>query len=205
MRRLTPGESIPASQPTISTTSNGYTLLTWHAEQVSVLEHRVFGGRVVPPGIHVHHVDHDRTNNDPANLMLVTPAEHRALHAEGAGSVVGLRARGGASPGKPVHDHDTIERMFLDGQSQNDIARTLRVSPGWVSTVLTRRGHAPRQRPVTDEERRDLALMVSRGCYVQCWCEKWHRPRNSGTLAELIKQLPTRPTIGRRPKAHQCQ
>lgn len=204
MRRLRPSETIPASRPTISTTSNGYTLLTWSDEGVTVLEHRVFNGQVVPPGVHVHHIDHDRTNNDPSNLMLVTPSQHRALHATGVGPVSGLRARGVASAGRPVHDHDAIERMFLDGHSQNDIARALRVSPGWVSTILTERGHPPRQRNWTDEERDDLPRMIARGCYVQCWCEKWQRPRNSGTLAALIKELPTRPPIGRRPKGHTC-
>lgn len=35
--------------------------------------------RKIPEGHHVHHVDRDVTNNDPANLQLMTPSEH-ALH-----------------------------------------------------------------------------------------------------------------------------
>lgn len=33
-----------------------------------------------PPGYHVHHLDGTRTNNDPANLVLLTIAEHRRIH-----------------------------------------------------------------------------------------------------------------------------
>ena len=31
-------------------------------------------------GFHVHHVDHDKTNNDPSNLMVLTHNEHAQLH-----------------------------------------------------------------------------------------------------------------------------
>ncbi len=34
----------------------------------------------IPPGHHVHHVDHDPLNNDPGNLVLMTAEEHRAHH-----------------------------------------------------------------------------------------------------------------------------
>lgn len=32
-------------------------------------------------GRQVHHVDHDKANNDPSNLRVLTPAEHAAMHA----------------------------------------------------------------------------------------------------------------------------
>jgi len=38
-------------------------------------------GRRVLHGEVVHHVDHDRTNNDLANLQLMTRSEHSRLHA----------------------------------------------------------------------------------------------------------------------------
>ncbi len=31
-------------------------------------------------GMDVHHVDGDRNNNDPSNLVLLTPEEHAAIH-----------------------------------------------------------------------------------------------------------------------------
>lgn len=36
----------------------------------------------IPEGYDVHHVDHNKTNNDIANLRLLTKAEHTRLHAE---------------------------------------------------------------------------------------------------------------------------
>lgn len=34
----------------------------------------------VPDGYHVHHIDEDRSNNDPANLLLVKGTEHVRHH-----------------------------------------------------------------------------------------------------------------------------
>jgi hypothetical protein len=31
-------------------------------------------------GMQVHHIDHDRTNNDPSNLIVMTPEEHARHH-----------------------------------------------------------------------------------------------------------------------------
>ena len=42
-------------------------------------------GRAVPDGHHVHHVDHDRSNNQPENLRLETAAEHLERHSRLSG------------------------------------------------------------------------------------------------------------------------
>lgn len=39
-------------------------------------------GEVIPPGWHIHHDDHDPFNNDPANLVLRSPAEHGQDHKD---------------------------------------------------------------------------------------------------------------------------
>ncbi len=38
-------------------------------------------GRPVPHGHDVHHIDHDKLNNDPGNLVAVTPTDHKRLHS----------------------------------------------------------------------------------------------------------------------------
>lgn len=38
-------------------------------------------GQEIPPGWHVHHIDHNPFNNDPSNLEAVNTAEHGARHA----------------------------------------------------------------------------------------------------------------------------
>lgn len=35
----------------------------------------------VPPGLHVHHVDGNRSNNDPRNLVLLHRSDHLSLHS----------------------------------------------------------------------------------------------------------------------------
>ena len=38
-------------------------------------------GRKLSSDEHVHHIDGDRSNNDPSNLMVMTASEHAAHHA----------------------------------------------------------------------------------------------------------------------------
>lgn len=52
-------------------------------------EHRVIGekiaGRKLRSDEHVHHIDGDKHNNDPSNLMVLTAVEHGRLHARERG------------------------------------------------------------------------------------------------------------------------
>lgn len=36
----------------------------------------------IPKGYQVHHIDHDKNNNEPENLALLTVAEHRKIHSQ---------------------------------------------------------------------------------------------------------------------------
>ena len=35
----------------------------------------------IPLGMQIHHIDHDKTNNNINNLQLVTPFEHKRIHS----------------------------------------------------------------------------------------------------------------------------
>ena len=65
-------------------TSSPYVWI-WHPEYGYESEHRIVMmeslGRPLTTDEHVHHVDHDPTNNAIENLRLVTPSEHAATHA----------------------------------------------------------------------------------------------------------------------------
>ena len=36
-----------------------------------------------PDGVHIHHVDHNRTNNEIWNLEIISPSEHQRMHQTG--------------------------------------------------------------------------------------------------------------------------
>src|SRR5262252_694293 len=64
--------------------SNGYRMLS--IDGTAVLEHRLVMSQILGRPLTrqevVHHLDENRANNRPENLMLTTPAEHSALHAK---------------------------------------------------------------------------------------------------------------------------
>jgi hypothetical protein len=52
-----------------------------HVYQHSVVMCDLLGMSGIPAGMHVHHIDGVKTNNDPSNLALVTASGHRRIHA----------------------------------------------------------------------------------------------------------------------------
>ena len=57
------------------------------AEHRKVMEKQM--GRKLRSDEIVHHIDHDKTNNDISNLTIMTRAEHARLHAEERKQMVG--------------------------------------------------------------------------------------------------------------------
>lgn len=50
-----------------------------------LMEHRKVAwdcGLLTDPSMHVHHIDHDKRNNDPANLAVLSVEQHARHHAE---------------------------------------------------------------------------------------------------------------------------
>ena len=58
--------------------ANGFVLTNWID---FVLKTVAPGAPSIPKGYHIHHKDHDLTNNDIDNLECLTAAEHRRHHA----------------------------------------------------------------------------------------------------------------------------
>lgn len=52
-----------------------------HLYEHQVVMAQMLGLTSAPEGMHIHHIDEDRTNNSPDNLALVTARGHRTLHA----------------------------------------------------------------------------------------------------------------------------
>ena len=61
----------------------GYYLTTQNNVHSGRRLHRVvweFYNCPIPEGYHVHHIDHDKSNNEISNLCLMTSKEHRKIH-----------------------------------------------------------------------------------------------------------------------------
>ena len=52
-----------------------------HIYEHQLVMAQLLGLTEVPEGLHIHHINEDRTDNCPDNLALVTPGGHRSLHA----------------------------------------------------------------------------------------------------------------------------
>lgn len=61
---------------------DGYRMQWDRAQHKYRMEHRMIWERhfgPIPEGYEMHHIDHNRLNNDISNLMLVTPLEHKRI------------------------------------------------------------------------------------------------------------------------------
>ena len=51
-----------------------------------------YNNQKIPNGFHIHHVDGDRTNNNPENLICVSPEEHWNIHFN-QGDMIAIRGK----------------------------------------------------------------------------------------------------------------
>ncbi|GGH33995.1 HNH endonuclease [Microbacterium album] len=82
IRTLRAGDPIPAGEPRRYLTGAGYIKLRWKVgveDYVEVYEHRFVMG-MPDDDLQVHHRNRGRRDNRPENLVVLSAAEHRALH-----------------------------------------------------------------------------------------------------------------------------
>lgn len=101
---------------------SGYVLLSWKVgtrQYVEAYEHRVVMGN--PTGMEVHHLNHNRSDNRPENLVVIDPSEHRRLHASS------------------VDDARVVE-LYAQGMSTVAVASEIGCEPSTVWRSLVRSG-----------------------------------------------------------------
>lgn len=134
IRTLRPYEPLPEGTPGRYANQQGYIRLRWRigpGEYVEEYEHRVVMGR--PAGMHVHHRDEDKVNNDPSNLVVLTPEEHAQLH--------------GWERGWPLPLWAEARRLYeAEGWSLLEIRDALGMDNAVLSRGLRKRGVAMRPR-----------------------------------------------------------
>ena len=53
-----------------------------HSFPLHIIIYKTVYGKI-PKGYQIHHIDYDKTNNNPSNLMLIDPSKHLSLHKTG--------------------------------------------------------------------------------------------------------------------------
>lgn len=122
IRFLKAGEVVPGFPPKRYTKGTKYVRLRWKVgvrQYVEVWEHRVRDGRVVD-GI-VHHKNHNKHDNSEDNRVIFhSDAEHLAHHR--------------------TISRSEVLRLYSQGVSRSEIARTLSTDSGNISKILTDHG-----------------------------------------------------------------
>ena len=128
-RTLRCGEEPPRVEPARYLAANGYVKLVWSAdhEVVEAYEHRFVAQ--APEGSHVHHINHDPTDNRPDNLQIIGPNEHAEYHGNHNRSI----------------DVDRAKALYFQGLGTTRIAKMLGHDPSAVWRALKREGIPTRQ------------------------------------------------------------
>lgn len=111
------------------------------------LEHRVVMsqqlGRELRSDEVVHHIDENGLNNDPSNLMVMSPDDHRRMHG-----------------GPRLWDLAMALRLRAEGATIQALAEMFGVNESAINRVLKRRGHSTEAPPRVLKFDRDTALAL---------------------------------------------
>lgn len=131
--QLPPGAPLPDGMPRRYRAHNGYIRLRWYlgpGRYVETYEHRVEGDHVTTAE-HVHHINHDKSDNSPANLRYLTAEEHAEHHRAHPAPRRPARKKGAPRP--LAYDHGMILDMLDQGLSHSAIAAKVGCSIATVS------------------------------------------------------------------------
>jgi hypothetical protein len=93
LRRPSPQPAVVWRGAKYTLRSNGYFAATLDARRYLHRDVWEFHFGPIPKGFDVHHIDEDKTNNDPSNLALHDRAEHGRRHGFGGNQYTGSLGR----------------------------------------------------------------------------------------------------------------
>ena len=157
IRQLRWDEEPPDGEPRRYRNGAGYIRLRWKvgtSRYVETLEHRFVMG-MPHPRFDVHHIDGDKTNNDPENLSVMTREEHASLHgAEQEREYFPYRSKQAKEKAERARERRVerdrrrrlIRSMYEDGATTIAIADELGLHHSTVSRELRSAGGIARTR-----------------------------------------------------------
>lgn len=89
-------------------------------------------GRSLKRGEVVHHKDHDRSNNRPSNLVVMSRVEHSRMHGKEGWEKVKKKINAF------TYDHRQLVRLYKAGLSLREVARKVGCSHRTVQEALRR-------------------------------------------------------------------
>ncbi len=147
VRHLRPDEDVPGFEPRGRyRTASGYVRVRWLIgpnDYVEEYEHRLVMGR--PPG-EVHHVNGDKADNRPENLVVLSKHEHAALHAKPNPDSFKIRSarekaqRAQDRRAKRAERIAEMRALYEGGLSTTEIGSLFNMSSGGGKSCPTARG-----------------------------------------------------------------
>ncbi len=106
-----------------------------------VAQHRLVAwdaGILTDPKMHVHHIDHDKTNNDLSNLEVMSESDHHRHHIQEAGGVENQHGHWGLKVktcevdgcGRPTKNRDLCAAHYSRLRRWGDVRADLPIVPG---------------------------------------------------------------------------
>jgi hypothetical protein len=169
VRHLRPDEDVPDFEPRGRyRTASGYVRVRWLLgpnDYVEEYEHRLVMER--PTG-EVHHVNGDKADNRPENLVVLSKREHATLHAEpnpDSYKIRSARERAQRAQERRAKRAERIAEMralYESGLSTTEIGSLFSMSAGGVSRALRQGGAKMRPRRSTGPDAEVRATVQSR-------------------------------------------
>jgi hypothetical protein len=96
---------------------------------------------VIDEGFEVHHIDGDRENNTPENLVLVEELDHSMLHRDKRNLSVTKKQERGMKP-ETIKNGRAAYEARAEGHRWNRIPKIIGVKYGYKSLMVTARRYA---------------------------------------------------------------